>query len=221
MNSSPSRAEKVGSSIASAYSDCGALRACDGPLRANPSVAGPRVAGSCSGPSARITSGPWDLQFDETADHRRLKLLNIVDEHTREALAMRGGRTCDADHVVAVIEALVATRGIPGHLRMDDGAELIAWALRDWCRLAGTTTTYIEPGSPWENPFIESFNGRVRDDLLNIEEFGSLLEAQVVAEAWRTEYNTYRPHSSLDRLTLADYAKKWTINQHSHSSWTS
>lgn len=100
-----------------------------------------------------------DFQFDETADHRRLKLLNIVDEHTPEALAMRVGRACDADQVVAVIEALVAERGAPGHLRMDNGPELIAWALRDWCRLPGTVTTYIEPGSPWENSFVESFNG--------------------------------------------------------------
>ena len=89
-----------------------------------------------------------DFQFDETADHRRLKLLNVVDEHTREALAMRVGRSCDADQLVAVIEALVAKRGAPQHLRMDNGPELIAWALRDWCRLAGTITTYIEPGSP-------------------------------------------------------------------------
>jgi putative transposase len=154
-----------------------------------------------------------DFQFDETADRRRLKLLNVVDEHTREALAMRVGRTCDADGVVAVIEALVADRGAPGHLRMDNGPELIAWALRDWCRLAGTTTTYIEPGSPWENPFIESFNGRVRDELLNVEEFATLLEAQVVTEAWRNEYNTYRPHSSLDGRTPAEYAEHWTTNQ--------
>ena len=126
---------------------------------------------------------------------------------------MRVGRTCDADQVVAVIDALAAIRGAPGHLRMDNGPELIAWALRDWCRLAGTGTTYIEPGSPWENPFIEGFNGRVRDELLNVEEFGSLLEAQVVVESWRVEYNTYRPHSSLGGLTPAEYLKKWTINQ--------
>jgi transposase InsO family protein len=150
-----------------------------------------------------------DFQFDETADRRRLKLLNIVDEHTREALAMRVGRSCDADEVVATIEALVAERRAPGHLRMDNGPELIAWALRDWCRLAGTTTTYIEPGSPWENPFIESFNGRVRDELLNIEEFASLLEARVVVESWRAEYNTYRPHSSLGDLTPAEYRARW------------
>jgi putative transposase len=154
-----------------------------------------------------------DFQFDETADHRRLKLLNIVDEHTREALAMRVGRSCDADQLVAVIEGLVSERGAPGYLRMDNGPELIAWALRDWCRLAGTATAYIEPGSPWENPFVESFNGRVRDELLNVEEFGSLLEAQVVVESWRTEYNTYRPHSSLGGHTPTEYLSKWTTSQ--------
>jgi putative transposase len=154
-----------------------------------------------------------DFQFDETADYRRLKVLSIVDEHTREALAMRVGRTCDADQVVTVIEALVAERGAPEHLRMDNGPELIAWALRDWCRLAGTNTNYIEPGSPWENPFIESFNGRVRDEHLNIEEFGSLLEAQILTEAWRVEYNTYRPHSSLGGLTPAEYAEQCKQHQ--------
>jgi transposase InsO family protein len=151
-----------------------------------------------------------DFQFDETADHRRLKLLNIVDEHTREALAMRVGRTCGADELLATIDTLVAQRGAPGHLRMDNGPELIAWALRDWCRLAGTATIYIEPGSPWENPYVESFNGRARDELLNVEEFGSLLEAQVIVEAWRIEYNTYRPHGSLGGLTPAEYAINWT-----------
>lgn len=151
-----------------------------------------------------------DFQFDETVEGRRLKLLNVVDEHTREALAMRVGRRCTADDLVATIEALVAVRGAPDYLRMDNGPELIAWALRDWCRMAGTTTSYIEPGSPWENPFIESFNGRVRDELLNIEEFGSLLEAQVLIEAWRKEYNTYRPHSSLGGLTPEEYATNWT-----------
>jgi putative transposase len=90
----------------------------------------------------------------------------------------------------------------------------VAWALRDWCRLAGTATVYIEPGSPWEMPFVESFNGRSRDELLNVEEFGSLAEAQVVIEAWRIEYNTYRPHSALGGLTPAEYASRWnTQNQ--------
>ena len=151
-----------------------------------------------------------DFQFDETADYRRIKLCNIVDEFTREALAMRVARNCTADDVVNVIEELVAGRGAPEHLRMDNGPELIAWAVRDWCRIHHTTTSYIEPGSPWENPFVESFNGRARDELLNIEEFATLLEAQVVTEAWRIEYNTYRPHSSLGGLTPAEFAGTWT-----------
>ena len=103
-----------------------------------------------------------DFQFDETADQRRLKLLNIVDEHTREALDMMTERSITGDDVVSVIERLVTERGTPGFLRMDNGPELIAWALRDWCRLSGLGTIYIEPGSPWENPWIESFNGRAR-----------------------------------------------------------
>jgi putative transposase len=93
---------------------------------------------------------------------------------------------------------------------MDNGPELVAWVLRDWCRLADTSTVYIEPGSPWETPFVESFNGRARDELLNVEEFGTLFEAQVVVEAWRIEYNTYRPHSALGGLTPAEFAARWT-----------
>jgi putative transposase len=153
-----------------------------------------------------------DFQFDETADRRRIKLCNVVDEFTREALAMRVARNCTAEDLITVIATLVAERGAPTHLRMDNGPELIAWALRDWCRLHDTTTSYIEPGSPWENPFVESFNGRVRDELLNIEEFATLLEAQVVIEGWRIEYNTYRPHSSLGGLTPAEFAATWMPN---------
>jgi putative transposase len=151
-----------------------------------------------------------DFQFDETSDGRRLKLANIVDEHTRQALAMRVGRTCTADDLVEVLAGLVAARGAPEQLRMDNGPELIAWALRDWCRLSGAQTSYIEPGAPWENPYVESFNGRVRDELLNLEEFTSLTVAQVVVEAWRIEYNTYRPHSALGGRTPAEYAATWT-----------
>jgi len=151
-----------------------------------------------------------DFQFDETTDRRRLKSLHIIDEHTREALAMRVGRTCTSDEVVDVLIDLVAVRGAPEYLRMDNGPEMIAWALRAYCRLTSTRTVFIEPGSPWENPFVESFNSRVRDELFNIEEFATLLEAQVVVEAWRIEYNTYRPHSSLGDLTPAEYAASWT-----------
>lgn len=151
--------------------------------------------------------------FDETSDQRRLKLCNIVDEYTREALAIRVDRRCTAEDVIAIIEDLVLTRCAPQHLRADNGPELITWALRDYCRLAATNTAYIEPGSPWENPYVESFNGRIRDELLNIEEFGSLTEAKIIIEDWRIEYNTYRPHSSLDRLTPTEYADIVTDKQ--------
>jgi putative transposase len=152
-----------------------------------------------------------DFQFDETADYRRLKLTNIVDEFTRESLAMDVNRSSTSDDLVGVIERLVAERGAPAYLRMDNGPELTAWALREWCRLSKTATVYIEPGSPWENAYVESFNGRVRDELLNIEEFGSLTEARLVVEAWRIEYNTYRPHSSLGRFTPAEFAARWAL----------
>jgi len=151
-----------------------------------------------------------DFQFDETADQRRLKLTNIVDERTREALAMRVGRRCTAEDVIVELERLIAEHGPPRFLRADNGPELIANALRDWCRYSRIGISYIEPGSPWENAYIESFNGRVRDELLNIEEFGSLLEAQVVVEAWRIEYNTYRPHGALSGLTPAEARAAWT-----------
>lgn len=153
-----------------------------------------------------------DFIFDETSDRRRLKICNIVDEYTREALAIRVDRRCTAEDLVAIIEDLALTRGAPEHLRADNGPEMIAWTLRDYCRLAGTNTTYIEPGSPWENPFVESFNGRIRDELLNIEEFGSLTEAKIIIEDWRIEYNTYRPHSALGGLTPSQYTATITHN---------
>jgi putative transposase len=149
-----------------------------------------------------------DFQFDATVDGRILKLLHVVDEHTREALAIQVARRIDADGTVAVLERLTAQRRQgPEFIRMDNGPELTAHAIRDWCRTSGAGSAYIEPGSPWENPFVESFGGRVRDELLGVEAFGSLLEAQVVVEDWRIEYNTTRPHSSLGWLAPAAYAE--------------
>lgn len=159
-----------------------------------------------------------DFQFDETSDRRRIKLCNIVDEYTREALAIRVARNCTAENVITTIERLVADRGAPKYLRADNGPEMIAWTLRDYCRLTGTNTAYIEPGSPWENPFVESFNGRLRDELLNIEEFACLTEAKVILEDWRIQYNTYRPHSALGGLTPAEYAgRENNQNQPDHA----
>ncbi len=151
-----------------------------------------------------------DFQFDETAARRRLKLLYVIDEHTREALTIRVDHSIGADGVVATVEAIAAARGAPGHLRMDNGPEFAADALRDWYKLSGTATAYIEPGAPWENGHIESFNGRLRDECLNIEDFANLAEARVVIEDWRHDYNHYRPHRSLGGLTPAAYAANHT-----------
>ena len=152
-----------------------------------------------------------DFQFDTTADGRIVKLLHVVDEHTREALAIEVSRSIDADRTVSVLERIVGERGRPPELvRMDNGPELTANALRDWCRFSGSGASYIEPGSPWENPFVESFASRVRDEVLAVEAFDSLTEAKIVIEDWRNTYNTKRPHSSLGWKTPAVYAADWS-----------
>lgn len=151
-----------------------------------------------------------DFQFDTTSDGRILKLLHVVDEHTREALAIEVSRRIDSDRTVSVLERIVAERGRPPALvRMDNGPELTANALRDWCCFCGSGSAYIEPGSPWENPFVESFGGKVRDEVLAVEAFDSLTEAKIVIEDWRNTYNTRRPHSSLGWKTPAAYAASW------------
>jgi putative transposase len=154
-----------------------------------------------------------DYQHDQTADGRVIRLLNIVDEFTREALAMHVARSIDADATVTVLERLVAERGTaPEQLRCDNGTELTSHALRDWCRFGHTGTAYIEPGSPWQNPYVESFNGKVRDELLDVEEFACLAEARVVIEDWREDYNQRRPHSSLGMRTPTAFAASLTVS---------
>jgi putative transposase len=148
----------------------------------------------------------FDFQFDQTACGRALKLLNIVDEFTRESLVMLVCRSIDADTVVQALERLVSERGAPELLRMDNGPEMTAHALRDWCVLSKTGTVFIEPGSPWQNPFVESFHSRVRDELLDVEEFSCLAEARVVIADWREDYNWRRPHSALGMKTPATFA---------------
>ncbi len=147
-----------------------------------------------------------DFQFDTTTDGRLLKLLHVVDEHTREAPAIVVERTIDADEVVTVLERLAGRLGAPSYIRMDNGPEMTANAIRDWCLTSGTHTSYIEPGSPWQNPFVESFASRVRDEVLAVEAFTTLLEAKVVLEDWRIMYNTIRPHSSLGWMPPSQYA---------------
>jgi putative transposase len=152
-----------------------------------------------------------DFQFDTTTDGRTLKLLHVVDEHTREALAIRVARSIDADHTVGVLDRIVGERGVaPELVRMDNGPEMTANALRDWCRFGGSGRSFIEPGSPWQNPFVESFGSRVRDEVLSVEAFDSVLEAQTVINDWKNIYNHKRPHSSLGWRPPAAYAASLT-----------
>jgi len=138
-----------------------------------------------------------DFQFDQTADAKTLKLLNVIDEFTRECPAIVTERSIDADGVVACLDKIAGVRGAPAYLRFDNGPEFIANAVADWCRFNGTGTIFIDPGSPWQNAWIESFNGRLRDEHLNGMQFDSMLEAQVFTEDWRIDYNLNRPYSSL------------------------
>jgi putative transposase len=152
-----------------------------------------------------------DFQFDQTSDTRNLKLLNVIDEFTRECPAIVVERNIDADGVVACLERIAAVRGAPKYLRFDHGPEFIAYAVADWCRFNGANTVFIDPGSPWQNAWIESFNGRLRDELLNGQQFDSLLEAKVFIEDWRIDYNLNRPHSAHGGLTPVEFAEAWTM----------
>jgi putative transposase len=150
-----------------------------------------------------------DFQHDQTAEGRVIRLLNVVDEFTREALEMLVRRSIDADTTVSVLERLVAERGAPEYLRMDNGPELTAHALQDWCQFSRAGTVYIDPGAPWQNPYVESFHSRVRDELLDVEQFSCLAEAKVVISDWREDYNHRRPHSALRMRTPAAFAAAW------------
>ena len=153
----------------------------------------------------------WAIDFvlDQTADGRPLKILTVTDEHTREALAAPVARRMGADDTVSTLEQIVARRGrAPAMIRCDNGPEFIGQALRDWCRFNDAKPGYIEPGAPWQNPFVESFNGHLRRELLDLESFNTLFEAQLLVDDWRLEYNHYRPHQSLNYMTPAEYARQ-------------
>ena len=150
----------------------------------------------------------YDFVFDQTADGRPLKVLPVVDGYTRECLAMVVGRSLTAADVVRTLAGLVAERGGPAYLRSDNGPEFIATAVKRWLARMGVGTLYIEPGSPWENAYSESFNSRLRDELLNREVFGSLREAEVILAEHRRAYNHDRPHSSLGYVAPAVFASR-------------
>ena len=154
-----------------------------------------------------------DFQFDVTASGREFKILHVIDEFTRESLADVVDYSIDADAAVTCLDKAASARGrSPDNIRCDNGPELTAYALRDWCALTGAKTSYIEPGSPWQNPWVESYGSRMRDELLSIEQFDSLLEAQVLVNDWRNDYNTHRPHSALGMLTPTEHADQRANN---------
>ena len=155
--------------------------------------------GSCTRLRPECANHVWSYDFveDRTHDGRKYRLLNVVDEFTRECLAIRVSRKLSSIDVVDVLSDLFILRGVPGHVRSDNGPEFVAKAVREWIAAVGAKTAYIEPGSPWENGYCESFNGKLRDELLDGEVFYSLAEAKVVIESWRRHYNTSRPHSAL------------------------
>ena len=155
--------------------------------------------GSCIRLRAEYVNHVWSYDFvhHRTDDGRAFRTLNVLDEFGRECLAIRVKRKLNSVDVIDVLTDLFILRGVPAYIRSDNGPEFIAEAVRSWISAVGAQTAYIEPGSPWENGYVESFNARFRDELLNGEIFYSLKEAQIVIEQWRQHYNTKRPHSSL------------------------
>jgi len=163
---------------------------------------------SCIRYQARRINHVWSYDFlvDRTEDGRQLKLLAVIDEYTRECLALEVSRSFTAQDVVEVLQYVFAVRGRPEHLRSDNGPEFVAQAVRRWLDQAEVKTLFINKGSPWENGYVESFNGKLRDELLNRELFLSLDEARWVIDRWRLDYNHRRLHSALDYQTPAAFA---------------
>jgi transposase InsO family protein len=155
--------------------------------------------GSCVRLRPERANHVWAYDFveDRTREGRKFRMLNVVDEFTRECLAIRVARKLGATEVIDLLTDLFISRGVPAFIRSDNGAEFTAKAVKAWVGTLGARTAYIEPGSPWENGYIESFNGKLRDELLAGEVFNTVAEARVLIEQWRRHYNTVRPHSAL------------------------
>ena len=157
-------------------------------------------------PAHRDHVWSYDFMQDRTSDGRSFRMLTLIDEYSRECLSIDVARRLSSDDVLERLTWLMATRGVPDHIRSDNGSEFTAKVVRDWLGRVGVKTLFIEPGSPWENGYNESFNGRLRDEMLNPEMFDTLLEARVLIERWRRHYNTVRPHSSLGYVPPAPEA---------------
>ena len=167
-------------------------------------------ANSCSRRRAERRNHVWTYDFvlDRTEDGKRLKFLTIVDEYTRECLAIEVARSIPGREVINTLRRLVRERGAPTHVRSDNGPEFIAHAVRTWLTHEHVNTLFIAPGSPWENAYSESFNGKLQDELLKGELFTSLVETRWLVDRWRHEYNHERPHSSLGYLAPARFAAR-------------
>ena len=170
-----------------------------------------RLASSENGLARRRAEYPghlwsYDFAMDATQDGRRLKMMPVVDEYSRECLALEVERSITSEEVVKTLDRLFAERGAPRFIRSDNGPEFIAQAVKRWLAASGVETLYIEPGAPWENAYSETFISRMRDELLDREEFANLKEAKVLAEDYREHYNHHRPHGALGYLTPVEFA---------------
>ena len=150
----------------------------------------------------------WDFVFDKTANGTQLKWLSIVDEHTRECLALKCARSITSEDVIDTLAELFAMHGVPEHIRSDNGPEFTAKAIREWLEQLDVGTLYIEPGSPWQNGYAESFHSRLRDEFLAVEVFESLVAARKLTAAWRDDYNHHRPHGSLGYVAPSEFAAR-------------
>jgi transposase InsO family protein len=150
----------------------------------------------------------WDFVFDRTTSGSPLKWLSIVDEYTRECLALKVDRSITSEDVIDTLAELFAIRGVPKHIRSDNGPEFIAKAIQRWMKQVEIEALYIEPGSPWENAYAESFHSRFRDEFLALEEFENLAAARRLTAVWKEDYNHHRPHSSLGYQTPVEFAAR-------------
>ena len=154
----------------------------------------------------------WDFIFDRTTSGSALKWLSVVDEFTRECLCLKVARGITSEDVIDALAELFAMRGVPQHVRSDNGPEFIAHAIGRWFAQVGVETLYIAPGSPWENGYAESFHSRLRDEFLASEEFENVAAARKLTTAWQEDYNHHRPHSSLGYLTPSEFAARWAAS---------
>jgi transposase InsO family protein len=170
----------------------------------------------------------WDFVFDHTTNGSTLKWLSIVDEYTRECLCLKVDRSITSEDVIDTLAELFAMRGVPRHIRSDNGPEFIARVIQRWTKQLEIETLYVEPGSPWENGFAESFHSRLRDEFLATEVFESLVAARKLTTTWKDDYNHYRPHSSLGYVAPVEFAARCvasvrptaSLQQHSGTTLT-